>query len=186
MITKVGVHFHGTGARQDIHRMGSIGVVFSVIGVFSIFLPLLVTLAAESLVAALFVFWGMAGFWFVWEMRFAPEWRYGAVVFALMLIAGLFFEIFSVASIETLTIMMMLSFLMEGIVFILFGLRSSAQHASWGWLIFSGVFSLIVGLIIMIGWPGTASWAIGSLMGANFLSSGLSLVMFGRAIDTKI
>lgn len=184
MTTKVGVHFHGTGAPQDIHRMGIIGAVFSVIGVLAILLPVLVSLASARLVVAMFVLWGPAGCWFVWEMRFAPEWRYGAVVFALMLLAGLIFETFSVASIETLTIMMMLSFPMEGIVFILFGLRSSAHHASWRWLIFSGVCSLIVGLIIMIGWPGPESWAIGLLMGANFLSSGLSLVMFGRTINT--
>lgn len=184
MITKVGVHFHGTGAPQDIHRMGIIGAVFSVIGVLAILLSALVPLAAESLVAAMFVLWGAAGFWFVWEMRFAPEWRYGAVVFALMLLAGLVFEVFPVAGIETLIIIMMLSFLMEGIVFILFGLRSSARFASWGWLTFGGACSLIIGLVIMIGWTSTANWEIGVLMGLNFLSNGLSLAMFGRAIET--
>jgi uncharacterized membrane protein HdeD (DUF308 family) len=186
MMTKLGVHFDGTGTSQDIHRMGMIGAVFAVIGVVAIVLPLPGMLAAESLVAAMFVLWGAAGFWFVWEMRFAPEWRYGGVVFALMFLAGLIFDVFPVAGIEMLIILMMLSLLMEGIVFILFGLRSSARLASWGWLIFGGTCSLIVGLVIMIGWTSTASWAIGLLMGVNFLSNGLALAMFGRAIDTTI
>ena len=179
MTINAGSQFDATAKTHDIRRMRMIGAVFFVIGAISIFLPTLATLAAESLVAAMLVLWGAAGFWLVWEMRFAPEWRYGAVVFALMFLAGLSFILFPVAGIETLTILMMISFLMEGIVFILFGLRSSARLANWGWLIFSGACSLIVGLIIMIGWPGTAAWTIGLLLGVNFLSTGLSLVMFG-------
>ena len=167
---------------QNPGRLTIVGAVFAAIGLIAILLPNLATLAAELLVAWMFILWGGAVLWFAWEMRTAPEWRYGAVAFGLMLLAGLIFAVFPVAGIETLTILMMISFLMEGVVSILLGLRSSADMTNWGWLIFSGACSLIVGIVILIGWPGTATWTLGLLMGINFLSTGLSLVMLGRSI----
>ena len=169
---------------QASRRLTMIGAVFVVIGLLAVLLPSIATLAAELLVASLFILWGAAGLWFVWEMRSAPEWRYGGVAFALMLFLGLIFMLFPVAGIDTLTILMIIAFLMEGIVSILIGLRFSAHLSNWGWLVFSGASSLIVGLIVVLGWPDTATWTLGLLMGVNFLSNGLSLVMLGRVIKT--
>lgn len=172
--------------QQDTRRLTLVGAAFAAIGVLAILLPTLATLTAELLVAALFALWGGVGLWFAWEMQPAPEWRYAAAVFGLLLLAGIVFMIFPVAGVAALTILMMISFLMEGILSVIFGLRSSSHLANWGWLIFSGVCSLIIGLVILIGWPGTARWMLGLLMGVNFLSSGLSLIMLGRAINTRV
>jgi uncharacterized membrane protein HdeD (DUF308 family) len=182
MNTNTASSLDGTFVQQNYSRLTIIGAVFAAIGVIAILLPTVATFAAELLVAWMFILWGGAGLWFAWEMRSAPEWRYGAVAFALMLIAGLIFAVFPVAGIETLTVLMMISFLMEGVVSVLLGLRSSVHMSNWGWLIFSGACSLIVGIVILIGWPGTATWTLGLLMGINFLSTGLSLIMLGRSI----
>lgn len=182
MNTNTASSLDGTYVPQNTSRLTIVGAVFAAIGVIAVLLPTVATFAAELLVAWMFILWGGAGLWFAWEMRSAPEWRYGAVVFGLMLIAGLIFAVFPVAGIETLTVLMMISFLMEGVVSVLLGLRSSSHMANWGWLIFSGACSLIVGIVILIGWPSTATWTLGLLMGINFLSTGLSLIMLGRSI----
>ena len=94
---------------------------------------------------------------------------------------GLAFLLFPGVGITTLTIVMMLVFLVEGVVSILLGLRMSGNLRHWGWMLFSGACSLIVGLIIMMGWPETAVWTLGLLLGINFLSTGLSLIMLARS-----
>jgi uncharacterized membrane protein HdeD (DUF308 family) len=162
-------------------RLTIIGYVFAAIGVLAILLPAWATLAGALVIAWMLTLWGVAGLWFVWEMRPAREWRYGAVVFAITLLLGLVFLLFPGVGIETLTIIMMMVFLMEGIVSILLGLRMSGHRRNWGWMIFSGLCSLIVGVIILIGWPETAVWTLGLLLGANFFSTGLSLIMLGKA-----
>ena len=86
-------------------------------------------------------------------MRPAREWRYAAVAFGVTLMLGLAFLLFPGVGITTLTIVMMLVFLVEGVVSILLGLRMSGNLRHWGWMLFSGACSLIVGLIIMMGWP---------------------------------
>ncbi|WP_138934316.1 HdeD family acid-resistance protein [Roseovarius arcticus] len=163
------------------NRLKVVGVVFVVIGVLAILLPAWATLAGALLVAWMLTLWGIVGLWFAWEMRPAKEWRYAAVGFGITLGLGLVFLLFPGIGIQTLTIVMMVVFLMEGIVSILLGLRLSGQRTNWGWMIFSGACSLIVGAIILFGWPETATWTLGMLLGVNFLSTGISLVMLGKA-----
>ena len=134
-------------AGRSFRRLRLVGWIFVAMGALAILLPVAATVAAEALVAWLLVIWGVAGLWFAWEMRPAPEWRYGAATFALTLALGLVFARFPRAGIETLTIVMVLAFLMEGVVSILLGLRTSARAANWGWLVVNGLCSLAVGVI---------------------------------------
>jgi uncharacterized membrane protein HdeD (DUF308 family) len=163
-----------------LKRLTIIGIVFVAIGVLAILLPAWATLAAELLIAWMLVLWGSVGLWFAWEMRSEREWRYAAGAFGITLFLGLVFLLLPRIGVETMTVLMMVVFLMEGVVSILLGLRLSGQLRNWGWMVFSGACSLIVGLIILIGWPGTAVWTLGLLLGVNFLTTGISLIMLGR------
>lgn len=165
-------------------RWTIIGIAFVIIGALAVLLPARATLAGELLIAWMLLLWGAAGLWFAWEMRPAHEWRYGAAAFGITFLLGLVFLLFPGAGIEALTIVMMVVFLMEGIVSVLLGLRLSGHMRNWGWMIFSGFCSLIVGVIILIGWPQTAVWTLGLLLGVNFLSTGLALIMLGQAART--
>lgn len=162
-------------------RLTAIGIVFALVGVLAILLPAWATLASELLIAWMLTLWGAVGIWFAWEMRPAREWRFAAAAFGLTCVLGLAFLLFPGVGIAALTMVTMVVFLMEGIVSILLGLRMSARLGNWGWLIFSGACSLIVGLIILFGWPETATWTLGLLLGVNFLSTGLSLVMLAKS-----
>jgi uncharacterized membrane protein HdeD (DUF308 family) len=157
-----------------------IGGVFIALGAVALVLPTWATLAGELLIAWMLVLWGAIGLWFAWEMRPSKEWRYAGVMFGITLFLGLVFSLFPGFGIETLTIILMMIFLFEGVISVLLGLRLSARFRNWGWMVFSGLCSLAIGVIILIGWPETAVWAIGMLMGANFLSTGLALIMLGK------
>lgn len=137
-------------------RFMGIGIVFVVIGAIAILVPAWATLAGELLIAWMLTLWGATGLWFAWEMRPLQEWRYAAAAFGVTFLLGLVFLLFPSVGIETLTVVMMVVFLMEGVVSILLGLRMSASLQNWGWMVFSGVCSLIVGVIILAGWPQTA------------------------------
>lgn len=161
-------------------RLFVISVIFVAIGVLAVLLPAWATLAGELLIAWMLTLWGAVGLWFAWEMRPAKEWRYGAVAFGITLLLGLVFLLFPGVGVETLTMIMILVFLMEGVVTILLGLRISGHQQNWGWMVFSGICSLIVGIIILFGWPETAVWTLGLLLGINFLTTGISLFMLGK------
>jgi uncharacterized membrane protein HdeD (DUF308 family) len=60
----------------------------------------------------------------------------------------------------------------------------AVQHRempAWGWLVFDGILSLVLGLMIGLGWPSTAVWAIGLLVGIDLLFSGSSMLLIALA-----
>jgi len=56
------------------------------------------------------------------------------------------------------------------------------KHAHrWGWALASGILDLVLAALIFSGWPSTAVWAIGLLVGVNMIYFGVSLVMISLA-----
>jgi uncharacterized membrane protein HdeD (DUF308 family) len=41
-----------------------------------------------------------------------------------------------------------------------------------GWFRLGGVLSIALGALLMVGWPATSLWALGTLLGVNLLFSG--------------
>jgi uncharacterized membrane protein HdeD (DUF308 family) len=54
-------------------------------------------------------------------------------------------------------------------------------HEGWSWLLLSGLIAIAVGLVIGFGLPGSATWAIGLLVGVNLLSTGISFITLALA-----
>jgi uncharacterized membrane protein HdeD (DUF308 family) len=44
-------------------------------------------------------------------------------------------------------------------------------------MLFSGITDLILVAIILVGWPTSASWALGLVVGANLITSGLATLV---------
>jgi uncharacterized membrane protein HdeD (DUF308 family) len=53
--------------------------------------------------------------------------------------------------------------------------------SSWVWVLLSGIVDLVLAAIIIAGWPGTAAWVLGLLVGINLFMSGVALVMTALA-----
>jgi uncharacterized membrane protein HdeD (DUF308 family) len=54
-------------------------------------------------------------------------------------------------------------------------------HPRWGWLLASGILSLILGALIWAEWPSSALWVIGLLVGVHLLFTGWALIMLALA-----
>ena len=56
----------------------------------------------------------------------------------------------------------------------------------WGWLMVNGIVTGTLGILLILGLPGTALWAIGLLMGLNFLMTGIAFVSLASAADKAV
>jgi len=56
-----------------------------------------------------------------------------------------------------------------------FGYRIQIPNA-WLWVLLSGIIDLVLGVMILMGLPGTAGWVIGLMVGINFLMMGVAIV----------
>ena len=94
---------------------------------------------------------------------------------------GLILILRPLAGILTLTMVLGAFFVVGGIASILGAIQHRRHLRSWGWVLFSGIVDLFLAYLIWAGWPSSADWAIGLLVGINMLFFGLSLVMTALA-----
>jgi uncharacterized membrane protein HdeD (DUF308 family) len=63
------------------------------------------------------------------------------------------------------------------------------RYTAWGWSFLNGMVTLVLGVLIWRGWPGTGLWVIGTLVGIELIFSGWSWVMLGlaaRAVASRV
>jgi uncharacterized membrane protein HdeD (DUF308 family) len=95
----------------------------------------------------------------------------------LSIVLGLILIFRPLAGVLTLTMVLVAFFIVEGIASIVGAIEHRRHLRSWGWVLFSGVVDLLLAYLIWQGWPSSAGWAIGLLVGVNMLFLGLSLIM---------
>jgi uncharacterized membrane protein HdeD (DUF308 family) len=97
------------------------------------------------------------------------------------LVAGVYLLMHPKLSLVSLTLALAVLFFVEGIFHIVtwFQVRSAPGA---GWLLFDGIVTLILAVLIWRSWPASAVWALGTLVGINLLMSGFTRLMYSRAL----
>jgi uncharacterized membrane protein HdeD (DUF308 family) len=82
--------------------------------------------------------------------------------------------------VASLTLLLASLFLVEGVLDIaLFFKVRSMPRASW--ILFDGIVTLLLGLMIYMQWPSSSAWAIGTLVGVSLIFSGVTRLMLALA-----
>lgn len=149
------------------------GVIFSLLGILAIALPGLFTLGAELLVGVLFIIAGVVQGWRTFQTEGVPGFIWSLIVAIVYLAVGIFLLANPLEGVVTLTLVLIFFFLVDGIANIILSFQLK-PHGVWGWRLLSGIISLILAYIIYAGWPGTAVWVIGLLVGINLLFAGIT------------
>lgn len=51
----------------------------------------------------------------------------------------------------------------------------------WGWVLFGGAVAILLGIMVLAGWPESAWWFVGTVLGIELLFSGWAHVFLGMA-----
>jgi uncharacterized membrane protein HdeD (DUF308 family) len=78
-----------------------------------------------------------------------------------------------------LTLIMAIYFMVIGIIRIITAI--SMRFPNWGWVLFSGLVTLFLGILIKSQWPATGLWIIGLFIGIDLIFSGWAYVMLAMA-----
>ena len=162
-----------------------LGLIFMVLGVLAVLLPFL-----GSLVTTLFIGWLMMIGGFVQGVHAVRNRRWAgsawAIVGALVyIVAGFLAVVFPVTGTLTLTLILAAFFTAQGLLKIIRAVQHRAM-AAWPWLLFDGVLSLALGLLVGLGWPSTAAWALGLLVGIELVFSGASMLLIGLGAGSRL
>ena len=153
------------------------GIVMMVLGFLAVIEPNVATLAISIFVGWLFFIGGIFRALSVWRSRAIPGFARSLLTALLAIVFGLILIFRPLAGALTLTMVLIAFFILEGITAIVLAVQHREHLRSWGWVLFSGIVDLLLAYLIWAGWPSSADWAIGLLVGINMLFFGLSLVM---------
>ncbi len=62
---------------------------------------------------------------------------------------------------------------------------SSRPSAGWGYIVFAGAITFILGLEIIAGWPVNSPLILGLFLGIDLIVNGVMTAMFGLALRNK-
>ena len=163
------------------------GAVLVVLGLLAIVIPPIATIAVTIFLGWLFLISGIVGLITTFWARHAPGFWWSLASAVLAILVGVILLGWPLTGVFSLTLVLIVFFMLEGIASIMFALEHRNQLSGrWGWMLASGIVDLILATLILIGLPGTAAWAIGLLVGINMLFGGSSMIamaLHARATD---
>lgn len=163
------------------------GVIFTLLGFLAVALPGISTLSTELFIGWLLIFGGAVQLFRTFQGRKEEGFIGSLLTSCLYIIFGVLLILFPAAGILSLTVLITIFFIAEGIAKIILGFQLRPS-TSWAWFIINGILALIMAFIIWKGWPGTAYWVLGLLVGINMIFFGISLIVLASGtprIDEK-
>jgi uncharacterized membrane protein HdeD (DUF308 family) len=153
------------------------GIVLAICGLAAMLLPWLASLAITILLGWLLILTGATALALTFWARQSPGFWWSLLSAVVALFAGVVLLVWPIEATVTLTLIVGAYFLAEGVVTIMYALDHRRELSErWGWLLAAGLADLLVAGIIISGFPGTAAWAVGLLVGLNLLFGGASLI----------
>jgi uncharacterized membrane protein HdeD (DUF308 family) len=158
------------------------GVIMVILGILAIVWPMMATFAVDIYVGWLFLISGIVGLVAMFSAEDVPAFLWTLLTAAVSLIAGVLLLWKPVEGAVSLTLVLTAFFIAEGIFQIAASISyRNAIPDAWGWMLASGIADLILAAIIISGWPGSAAWTLGLLVGVNLITSGCAAIMMAVA-----
>lgn len=158
------------------------GVILIILGLAAIVLPPLATLAFTIIIGWIFLVSGIVGLITTFWARQAPGFWWSLISAIIGIVAGVVLLRWPITGTLSLTLVLIAFFVVEGIASIMYAIEHRNQLSGrWGWMLVSGIIDLILAAIIFAGLPGTATWALGLLVGINMLFGGAALIAMALA-----
>jgi len=159
------------------------GAVLVVGGVAALLNPLAATITAEQIAGWFFLLAGGFQTFAGIRQRSQPGWWASVLLGVLGAIVGLSLLLRPFEGIITLTLLVAVFFLASGgaKIALAFTLR---KHPSFWLMLVSGAVSVLLGGMIIAGFPASATMVLGTLLAVDLLASGVAFFALGLAAKT--
>lgn len=159
------------------------GGIAIIVGILAILAPFAATLATTIFFGWLFLIGGVIGVISALRARQAPGFWANLALSVLAAVLGILFIVNPVSGAITLTWVIGIFFILSGLMNFAIARAFSASTGRFWVVVVSGVIDIGLALLLLLGLPMTAIWAIGVFVGISFLSSGFSLLF--AALDAR-
>ena len=159
-----------------------LGIALVVLGAFAILYAFVASVATAVVFGVLFFVGGVLQIIGAFRARGWGSFFLELLIGILYLVAGGLMIRHPVITLQAITLVLG-AFILVGGIFRAVG-AVGLRFRNWGWVLLSGVLSIILGTIILAGWPWTSVWVLGVFVGIDMIFSGsewitLALVVRG-------
>ena len=161
-----------------------IGIILIVLGCLALGYQFIATVFSVYFIGSLIFIAGIIQVIHSFNIKGLGQTALWAIMGILYIFIGLmsFFQPIAVSSALTLLISLLLT--ISGFTQI-FAAMSNRNLPRWGWIIFSGIINIILGLMLMAGWPYDSIWVLGMFLGIDLVFQGFAYITIGSALKNS-
>ena len=157
------------------------GVSLIVAGIVAIVEPAVAAVATALLLAWLFLLAGIVELIYAYQQRAHDGLAWKVISGLISLALGIYMLVFPMASIASLALLIGAFLFASGVSSALLAFKLRPRQG-WGWVLFDGVLSIAIAMMIASGWPQNSIDFVGILVGFCLISGGIWRIMLGRAV----
>lgn len=158
----------------------ALGIAMIILGLVAIAFPVMMTITAKIFLGWMFLIGGVVVIFHAFQTRDWKGFLWNLLIGVLYIIVGGWLAFFPLTGIFGLTILIAILFVVEGVMKTMMGFGLGPDEGRV-WVIVSGIAAIVLGILLFADLPGSALWAIGLLVGINFLFSGFGFLTVAMA-----
>ena len=158
-----------------------VGIALIVAGALAIFAPFIAGLSVMLVIGMLMLIGGIALCLLAFRVGAFGQGLPLLLMGALMVFAGLYVFSHPVAALASMTLVLAAYLVVTGVVELFAGFNARPE-GGWGWMVFTAVITLVLGIMLWRQFPVSGVWAIGTLFGIKLILNGLSMTSIGMAV----
>ncbi|MEZ4600379.1 MAG: HdeD family acid-resistance protein [Syntrophotaleaceae bacterium] len=171
-------------AHRNAGWLVALGILQILLGVVAVGSPLAGGLVVTMVLGVSLIISGIARLF----AAFAAD-SFGAGTLAFvwgLLVASTGFYIFTNPGLglATLTLAISLMLFVSGLAESVVAFHVKPQ-SGWGWILFGGLVSVILAIMVWLRFPISGIWLVGTLVGIHLLVTGIETVMIGSAVRRR-
>ncbi|MCU0307933.1 MAG: DUF308 domain-containing protein [Thermoleophilia bacterium] len=166
-------------AKQAWPALMVAGTIAVIAGILAIALPAAASVSITILIGILLIV--VAVVWLIGTLRSdaGAAWKIIGVVLALLLlVAGIWALARPFQATVTFTAILVIYFIVSGVIRLAGAIADRRREGAFLWGL-GGALSIVLGILIGTELPDSANWAIGLLVGIQFLFDGFALLAIG-------
>jgi len=161
--------------------MLALGIVFVILGTVGLGMTVALTLASVVFFGVLILIGGGVQLFNAFQCKGWKGTIWHVLIALLYIAAGVLMISRPLMASTVITAMLAGAILVVGVLRIMMAFQIRGQRG-WGWLLFAGLVSLALGLVILAKWPVSGLWVIGLFVAIEMIMHGWSYIFLALAV----
>jgi uncharacterized membrane protein HdeD (DUF308 family) len=159
----------------------ALGIALVALGFVALLLPPLFSLVTTVVIGVILAVSGIFEGIHALRDRHSPHFAWQFISALIRIVAGILIVLRPIAGTVVLTAILATYFLVMGGVKIIRAVQMR-DAPRWGWVLFDGIVSVLIGAFVWASWPISSIWLVGVLVAVELIVAGSTSLALGAAL----